>query len=79
MPLPPIYADAGLRNITPICSERGRLGIGFDIAGAAPLRLALTVTDAQAMSAVLADYISCAAGTQSPIRALISSALVKGV
>ena len=74
MPLPSLYLAAALRNVTPVCPEQKRLGVGFDIPGAAPMRLALTVADAQALANVLADYINCAAGTQSPISSLISSA-----
>ena len=71
--LPGIYLDATVRNITPLCSVRSRLGLGFDMPGQAPIRLAITVEHAAQLLTALQDYMKLAAGSQSPMSPLISS------
>ena len=76
MPLPNIYLDAAWRNVTPVCPDRNHLGVGFDIPGTGPVRFALTLADAQWLVASLDDYIKLAAGTQSPMSALIPNSSI---
>lgn len=71
--LPPIYLDADVRNITPVCPGRARLGLGFDIAGQNTVRMAITMDHAQFLRDYLNDYINASAGTQKPMSELILS------
>lgn len=71
--LPAIYLDAKARNVTPFCPSRDRLGLGFDIPGQEPVRLALTLESARFIQTYLESYIKEFAGTQRPMSALISS------
>lgn len=71
--LPAIYLDAAVRNITPVCPGRERLGLGLDIPGQATVRVAITMDHAQFLRDYLTNYINDAAGTQKPISRLISS------
>jgi hypothetical protein len=73
--LPAIYFDAGLRNVTPVCPDRRRIGLGFDMDDL-PVRVALTLADAVALRTTLDDYISSFAATQSPGSALSPSVSV---
>lgn len=76
MALPPIYLDASLRNVTPICPDRQRIGLGVDMVGGTPVRLALALIDAQSLADLLVVYINSFAGTHSPMSALISSSSI---
>ena len=71
--LPYLYIDANLRNVTPICPERNRLGIGFDLPFNKLVRVAITQDQAKVLRTVLDDYISSFAGSQSPGSELIPS------
>ena len=71
--LPAIYTDAGVRVITPVCPQRQRLGIGFDIPGMLPWRVAITPEAAEFLLGELASYISSFAGSQSSGSELIPS------
>jgi hypothetical protein len=75
--LPPIWQDAHLRNTTPICPNRNRMGLGFDIPGQGTVRIALTVPEAQALQEDLARYIKSRASIQSEGSALSPSELVR--
>lgn len=67
--LPPIYVDATLRNVTPVCPTRQRFGLGFEVdAGGGHnmmVRVAITTAQAEFLQAALGDYISSLAGSQS--------------
>jgi hypothetical protein len=71
--LPPIYLDAAARNVTPVCSQRDRIGLGFDIEGQATVRVAITLEHAAFLVVALANYMNSAAADQAPISRLISS------
>ncbi len=71
--LPNTYTDAGVRVITPVCPRRQRLGIGFDVAGMLPVRVAITPEAAEFLLGELASYISSFAGSQSSGSELIPS------
>lgn len=60
--LPAIYLDAQVRNVTPYCHGRARLGLGLDIAGLPTVRVALTLDHAQFLRDYLDEYINSAAG-----------------
>lgn len=62
MPLPSTYLDATWRNVAPFCPERKRLGVCFEIPGAAPVRLGLTRDDAQELVKSLTVYINSSGG-----------------
>ncbi|MFG0593593.1 hypothetical protein ACF8OH_03670 [Delftia sp. WSY_9] len=62
--LPAIYLDADVRNVTPVCPGRKRLGLGLDIPGQPTVRVAITLEHAQFLRDSLNDYISAAAGGQ---------------
>ena len=72
--LPISYDDASVRNVTPVCPSRLRIGIGFDIEGRETVRVALTVQCAQFILQGLQDYIRSEAGNQSATSSLICSA-----
>lgn len=55
--LPAIYLDAKARNVTPFCPGRDRLGLGFDIPGQEPVRVALTLESARFLQTSLEEYI----------------------
>lgn len=63
--LPAVWQDAHLRNTTPVCPVRKRIGIGFDIPNQGTVRIALTLAEAQALQEDLALYIKSRASTQS--------------
>lgn len=69
----PIYLDATARNVTPFCESRRRVGLGFDIPGQEPVRVALTLESAQFIQTYLESYIKEFAGTQRPMSELTSS------
>ena len=71
--LPAIYLDAEVRNVTPYCNGRARLGLGLDIAGLPTVRVALTLDHARFLRDCLSDYISASAGSHQPMSGLISS------
>ena len=70
--LPAIYLDAAVRNVTPVCPGRERLGLGLDIPGQETVRVAITLDHAQFLRAYLDDYINSSAGTHQPMSGLIS-------
>lgn len=72
--LPAIYLDADVRNITPVCTGRKRLGMGLDIPGQPTVRVAITLEHAQFLRDYLNDYISASAGCQRPMSGLMSNA-----
>lgn len=74
--LPSIYLDAAVRNVTPVCPGRKRLGLGIDIPGQETVRVAITLGHAQFLRGCLDDYIKSAAGTHQPTSELISSASI---
>lgn len=76
--LPISYDDASVRNVTPVCPSRLRIGIGFDIGDPTPtpLRVALDLEDARQLVVLLQSYINSFAGSQSPGSELSPSALV---
>ncbi|MCF8156426.1 MAG: hypothetical protein K9K35_10510 [Rhodoferax sp.] len=71
--LPHTYIDADLRNVTPVCEARQRIGIGFDLPNNKAVRVALTLPAAAVMRDVLEGYINSFAGTQSDTSLLIPS------
>ncbi len=71
--LPAVYLDAEVRNVTPFCDGRARLGLGLDIAGLPTVRVAITLDHAQFLRDYLSDYISVLAGSHQPMSGLISS------
>ena len=71
--LPAIYLDAQVRNVTPYCNGRARLGLGLDILGQPTVRVAITLDHAQFLRDSLDGYIKSAAGTHQPMSGLISS------
>lgn len=59
MPFQSSYLDATWRHVNPFFpKQRRRLGVCFEIAGAAPIRLALTKDDAQKLIKSLQRYIN---------------------
>lgn len=71
--LPPIYSDATVRNVTPVCPERQRLGVGLQLDSGEVIRVALDEAGVAFLAASLADYWSSAAGRQSPGSELMPS------
>ncbi len=67
----PNYLNAGWRNVTPVCEQTGRIGLGFDTA-AGPVRLAISLEHAAELADCLAAYIEFA-GSQSCGSGLIPS------
>ena len=72
--LPPIYIDASIRNVTPVCPATDRIGFGFDFADQPPVRLALSRSAAAFLQRCLNDYINSPAGSRSPGSELMPSA-----
>lgn len=64
--LPNSYIDAGVRCVLPVCHERSRLGVAFDLDCGPVVRLALTPQGVKTLQAMLGDYINSLALTQSP-------------
>lgn len=60
--LPAFYLDAEVRNVTPYCNGRARLGLGLDIAGLPTVRVALTLDHARFLRDCMDDFINSAAG-----------------
>lgn len=54
----PIYLDAVVRNVLPFCEDRRRVGLGFDIPGQEPVRVALTLESARILMTSLEEYIN---------------------
>lgn len=65
MPLPPIYLDAGLYNVTPVCPQRGRLGLTLEMPDGTLVRAALRIPDVLDLIGGAACYMKLAAGSQS--------------
>ena len=55
--MPPVYLDAVVRNVLPFCEDRRRVGLGFDIPGQEPVRVALTLESARVLMTSLEEYI----------------------
>lgn len=72
--LPSTYQCAAVRNITPLCPERQRFGLGLDLGGGVVLRVALDVAAAEFLLAELGAYVRSPAGCQSPGSELMPSA-----
>lgn len=64
--LPNSYIDAGVRCVLPVCPERTRIGVAFDLDCGPVVRLALAPQAAITLHAMLGDYINSLALTQSP-------------
>lgn len=73
MALSKIYLSATVRNVTPRCSQTGAFGVGFNLPGCGPVRLALSAADAQFLAEELAGYIALSTGSQLPMSLLMSS------
>lgn len=71
--LPVIYLDADVRNVTPVCPGRKRLGLGLDIPGQPTVRVAITLEHARFLRDSLNGYISDSAGCQRPMAELMPS------
>lgn len=63
--LPSSYLPATSRNVTPICPNTGRIGVGFTLEDGTVLRLSLDVASATFLREGLSTYISNEAGNQS--------------
>ena len=76
--LPLQYADVELRNVTPVCPGRHRIGVGFDVLqpGGGCIRLALNLATATVLADLLQACISSFAGSQSAGSELSPSAPV---
>jgi len=70
--LPAEYLNADVRNVTPVCLDRMRIGVGFDV-GALPVRVALDLAGAKCLRTLLDDYINSFARTHSEGSQLIPS------
>lgn len=70
--LPPIYQDAQVRNVTPVCPKRNRLGIGLELSNGAVVRVALDAAGVDFLTKCLKDYWNSAAGRQLPGSELMS-------
>ena len=68
--LPAIYLDAKARNVTPFCESRRRVGLGFDIPGQEPVRVALTLESARFLQTSLEEYIKEAERPKPRVRAV---------
>ncbi|WKL15655.1 hypothetical protein QYQ99_25555 [Comamonas testosteroni] len=55
--MPPVYLEAGVRNVLPFCEDRRRVGLGFDIPGQETVRVALTLESARVLMTSLEEYI----------------------
>lgn len=71
--LPPIYQDATVRCVIPLCPVRECLGLGIQQADGSVLRFALDAAGVELLRLSLADYCQSPAGTQSPMSPLMSS------
>lgn len=60
--LPPIYQDAKVRNVTPVCPERNRLGLGLELASGEVVRVALDEAGVAFLAMCLQAYWDSAAG-----------------
>lgn len=65
--LPPIYRDAQVRNVTPVCTERGRLGVGIRLDSGEVVRVALNPECVEFLMMAVNDYMRSPAGSQSPM------------
>lgn len=69
------WAQASVRCTTRPSAD-GRMGVAFNVPGQPVVRLSITMADARFLIDGLRDamdHSSCAAGTQSPMSALMSS------
>lgn len=64
--LPASYIQADTRNVTPVCPQTQRIGIGFYLMTGGVVRMALSLKDARWLRDCLNGYINSPAGTQSP-------------
>ena len=55
--IPDSYKPGRLRNVTPVCSSAGRIGVGFDLGIGQPLRLTLSVADAASLANCIRDLL----------------------
>ena len=55
--LPPIYLDAAVRNVLPFWEDPRRVGLGFDIHGQEPVRVALSLESARILMTSLEECI----------------------
>lgn len=69
--LPSIYQDAQMRNVTPMCAERNRLGLGLDLPSGEVVRFALDEASLVFLTTCLQGYWNSDAGRQSPWSALM--------
>lgn len=58
--LPEIYRDASLRNTTPVCPTRDRLGVGFELADGTVVRLALDPQECAHLAEMLVGCVKSA-------------------
>lgn len=56
--LPTIYTSAAVRNVTPVCPVRRRLGLGIDMPDGSVLRVALDEASVALLRAALDDYFT---------------------
>ena len=63
--LPNIYRDAVLRNFTPVDHARMCMGLGFELSDGQTLRVALSVSDIEALLLGAKDYVSLFHSTRS--------------
>lgn len=56
--LPPIYRDASVRAVLPVCQESGRLGVAFDVVGLPAMRFALDRDSAEFLRKGLEGYLA---------------------
>lgn len=64
--IPAEYTACALRNVTPACAEAHRIGVGFDAASGAVVRLSLTVADAAVLCELLRASIRAHKEAQAP-------------
>ena len=74
MPLPSSYQDSALRAVTPLCPQRGYVGLAFDMPDGSVVRIALPAGQARALHADLAAYLALC-GCQSSKSSEMPSAL----
>lgn len=67
------YINATLRAVLPVCPNRKRLGLAFDINQTPILRIALSVEDSITLRNLLDNYIKSFASDQSDGSELIPS------
>lgn len=63
--LPPSYLNAELRGVLPVCPDRKRVGLAFDMPDGGVVRVALTPDCMRSLIGAAEAYMSSCAGTQS--------------